>query len=71
MVAESEEDGAAGGISLSQVCAEYREQDIEAIKSEFADVVSSERVPLTVLFYRLSCWIILPSSRLRTEYLIV
>ena len=40
--AESEEDGAAGGISLSQVCAEYREQDIEAIKSEFADVLSSE-----------------------------
>ena len=42
MVAESDEDGAAGGISLSQVCAEYREQDIEAIKSEFADVLSSE-----------------------------
>ena len=42
VVAESDEDGAAGGISLSQVCAEYREQDIEAIKSEFADVLSSE-----------------------------
>ena len=42
VVAESEEDGAAGGISLSQVCPEYREQDIEAIKSEFADVLSSE-----------------------------
>ena len=42
LVAESEEDGAAGSISLSQVCAEYRKQDIEAIKSEFADVLSSE-----------------------------
>ena len=71
VVAESEEVGAAGGISLSQVCAEYREQDIEAIKSEFADVLSSEPGNTNSAVLSLELLDNIPSSMLRTEYLIV
>ncbi len=43
VVAEVDEDGGAGGMTLSQVCNEYKESDIDVIKEEFEDVLRDEQ----------------------------
>ena len=42
VVAEGDNEGSVGGVSLSQVCEEYKESDIEALKGEFRDVLRDE-----------------------------
>ena len=42
VVAEGDDEGSVGGVSLLQVCKEYKESDIEAIKEEFRDVLRDE-----------------------------